>query len=251
MITAGLDIGSRTVALAVVDEGAVTLTAVEDATHEPLEQCRRLLKGRTYDRLVATGYGRHLARDHVADTVVTEILAFSVGARRLFPGARTILDVGGQDTKAIALAPSGRILDFHMNDRCAAGTGKFLEFMAQVLGLSLDDFCSAAQGARDAAEISSFCTVFAESEVTGLIAKNIPRGAIARGLHKAMGERAISLLKRVPIERDVVFCGGGARNQCLREILEEGLDLPLLVPEDPQTVGAIGAALCADDRGAF
>jgi predicted CoA-substrate-specific enzyme activase len=158
-----------------------------------------------------------------------------------------VLDIGGQDTKAILLSPRGDVADFQMNDRCAAGTGKFMEVMASALHLSMDDLWRSALSARQAAEITSFCTVFAESEVTGLIARNTPRDAIARGLHEAMCERALALLKRVGIEREVVFAGGVALNGCVRALLEERLGFPLLVPENPQIVGALGAALSAFD----
>ncbi|MDI6874019.1 acyl-CoA dehydratase activase [Candidatus Solincola sp.] len=248
MRTAGLDIGSRTIALVEMEDGEISFSQVVDTTFDPLEQCRRLLEDRDFDLLVATGYGRHLAQANFAHRVVTEIKAFALGCHYLFPECRTILDIGGQDTKAISVGPRGKVVDFQMNDRCAAGTGKFLEVMASALGLSLQGFGEVAMEANEEVKISSMCTVFAESEVTGLIARGTPRPLIARGLHEAVCDRAAALLKRVGVRRELVFAGGVARNPCLKALLEERLGFPLLVPENPQIVGALGAALSAHEE---
>ena len=242
---AGLDIGSRTIALVEMDGEGIHHSRVVETTFDPLLQCRLLLEERSFDLLVATGYGRHLAQANFADRTVTEIKAFALGCHSIFPQCRTILDIGGQDTKAISLGQQGKVADFQMNDRCAAGTGKFLEVMAAAMGLSLGDMGNIAMQTSSEVKISSMCTVFAESEVTGLIARGIPRPEIARGLHEAICDRATALLKRVGVEKEVVFAGGVARNPCLRSLLEERLGLPLLVPDDPQIVGALGAALSA------
>ncbi len=245
MAIGGLDIGSRTIALVEMDGDRLLRGEVVATTFDPLEQCRRLLEDRSFEVLVATGYGRHLAQANFADSTITEIKAFALGCHRLFPQCRTILDIGGQDTKAISLAPGGKVADFQMNDRCAAGTGKFLEVMAAAMGLSIEEMGRIALETEAEVKISSMCTVFAESEVTGLIARGTPRPEIARGLHEAICDRAVSLLKRVGVEREVVFAGGVARNPCLRALLEKRLGLPLLIPENPQLVGAMGAALSA------
>jgi (R)-2-hydroxyacyl-CoA dehydratese activating ATPase len=245
MTIGGLDIGSRTIALVEMDDGDMVCSEVVETTFDPLEQCRLLLEDRDLDVLVATGYGRHLAQANFADRTITEIKAFALGCHRFFPACRTILDIGGQDTKAISLGPGGKVSDFQMNDRCAAGTGKFLEVMASAMGLSLQEMGRIALETEAEVKISSMCTVFAESEVTGLIARGTPRPEIARGLHEAICDRAVSLLKRVGVEREVVFAGGVARNPCLASLLEKRLGLPLLIPDDPQIVGALGAALSA------
>jgi len=245
MTIAGLDIGSRTIALVEMDDGDIVFSNVIETTFDPLEQCRLLLSDHSFDLLVATGYGRHLAQANFADRTITEIKAFALGCHDFFPQCRTILDIGGQDTKAISLGQQGKVADFQMNDRCAAGTGKFLEVMAAAMGLSLEEMGRIAMETDSEVKISSMCTVFAESEVTGLIARGVPRPEIARGLHEAICDRAVSLLKRVGVEREVVFAGGVARNPCLRSLLEERLGLPMLVPENPQIVGALGAALSA------
>ncbi|MBN2026467.1 MAG: 3-hydroxyacyl-ACP dehydratase [Actinobacteria bacterium] len=246
---AGLDIGSRTIALVEMDGEGIHYSRVVETTFDPLEQCRILLEKRSFDLLVATGYGRHLAQANFADRTITEIKAFALGCHSIFPQCRTILDIGGQDTKAISLGQLGKVADFQMNDRCAAGTGKFLEVMAAAMGLSLEEMGNIAMETSSEVKISSMCTVFAESEVTGLIARGVPRPEIARGLHEAICDRATALLKRVGVEREVVFAGGVARNPCLRSLLEERLGLPLLVPEDPQIVGALGAALSGRASG--
>ena len=248
MTIAGLDIGSRTIALVVIDDGNIVRSEVVETTFDPLEQCRLLLEDRGFDILVATGYGRHLAQANFADQTITEIKAFALGCHHIFSACRTILDIGGQDTKAISLGPGGKVADFQMNDRCAAGTGKFLEVMASAMRLSLEEMGRIALETEAEVKISSMCTVFAESEVTGLIARGTPRPEIARGLHEAICDRAVSLLKRVGVEREVVFAGGVARNPCLASLLEKRLGLPLLIPDNPQIVGALGAALSAQNR---
>ena len=170
---AGLDIGSRTIALVEWDGGQVSRSEVVDTGTDPLGNARALVNGRAYDRLVATGYGRHLAAEReLADTVISEIKAYGLGAHFLYPDVGTVLDIGGQDSKAIRVGPAGRVLRFEMNDRCAAGTGRFLENMAHTLGMTVDEFGPHALAAGgQAVRISSMCTVFAESEVVSLIAR--------------------------------------------------------------------------------
>jgi len=171
MRCAGIDIGSRTIEVAVVKDGRVVETRQGDSGFDPLKEALKLLDGAKHDRLMATGYGRHLLEVALDASTVTEIKAYAVGARFLVPQARTILDIGGQDSKAISLHESGRVLKFEMNDRCAAGTGKFLEVMARALGFPIEEFGIQALKAKKDIQISSMCTVFAESEVTSLLAK--------------------------------------------------------------------------------
>ena len=173
-LVAGIDIGSRSIELVLLQDGQVVHWDLLPTTFDPLGQCRSLLERVRADRIVATGYGRKLLRenlDHPEITVITEIQAYALGARRLYPEVRTILDIGGQDTKAIALTPTGKVAKFEMNDRCAAGTGKFLEFMATALQVALVDFGCFALTADKRIQINSMCTVFAESEATSLMAR--------------------------------------------------------------------------------
>jgi len=247
---AGLDIGSRTISLVELEEGRITDFAVLDTGVNPLERCRGLLSGKEYARLVATGYGRHLAAAHFAEEVISEISALARGAHHLYPDARTVIDVGGQDSKVIALTSRGRVRKFEMNDRCAAGTGRFLEMMALAMGLSIEELGPHALAARDGAvPISSMCTVFAESEVVSLIAQGEDTRRIALGLHRAIGRRIANLARRVGVQAPVVFVGGVALNPCMQRVLAEGLGQRLIVPPEPQIVGALGAALQAQTRG--
>jgi (R)-2-hydroxyacyl-CoA dehydratese activating ATPase len=247
MRTAGIDIGSRTIKLVVVEGKEVIASLVTDTTHEPLEQCRRLTDQVRFDRILATGYGRHFFETEYDVPTVTEIKAFAKGAKSLFPGCRTILDIGGQDTKAIALNEKGRITKFEMNDRCAAGTGLFLEIIAKALGYDLEAFGREAFRAKGQIQINSMCTVFAQSEVTSLVAKRQKREDIARGIHLAILNRTLSLLKRVSTEPDIVFAGGVAQNPCLTELLDDALGHKVKIPENPQVVGAYGAAMLAQE----
>ena len=248
MRSVGIDIGSRTVELVVVQGGKIVETRQADSGFDPLSQARELLDGVNHDHMMATGYGRHLFELAFDGPTVTEIKAYAVGAKTLFPQVRTILDIGGQDSKAIALNGSGRVIKFEMNDRCAAGTGKFLEIMAHTLGYSLGQFGVGALEATNGMQISSMCTVFAESEVTSLVAKGEDRQDIALGLHRSVVRRAVSMLKRVAVNKPIVFAGGVARNPCMRNLLEEALDTDLVVPENPQMVGALGAAILGKEN---
>jgi (R)-2-hydroxyacyl-CoA dehydratese activating ATPase len=170
-------------------------------------------------------------------------VGIDIGSRYLFPEARTVLDIGGQDTKVILLGENGKVAKFEMNDRCAAGTGKFLEFMATTLQIPLESFGDFALQGNKRIQISSMCTVFAESEATSLMARGERPENIAMGLHLAIVQRTLSMLGRVGKEAPLVFAGGVAHNPCVRTLLEEELKFIPHVPKNPDMVGAIGAAL--------
>jgi (R)-2-hydroxyacyl-CoA dehydratese activating ATPase len=249
MRAAGLDIGSRTVELAVVDgAGALVHAARIDTTPALGADCARLLGESEYDVLLVTGYGRALAEVHFAAPTVTEIKAHARGAWALHPGCRTVLDIGGQDTKVIALDERGRVAKFEMNDRCAAGAGKFLEMMAAALGYAIGDFGTAALAVASDLKLSSMCAVFAESEVIGLVTQGRRREEIARAVHEAIHRRTLAMLRRLGAQGPLCFCGGAARNPCLVRLLEVELQQPVHVPADPDMVGAYGAALLAAER---
>jgi predicted CoA-substrate-specific enzyme activase len=198
---AGIDIGSRSIELVVLNGGGPVHQVKAPTTFDPLAQCKRLMRDVSVGRVVATGYGRKLFADFAREmdvTTITEIQAYALGARFLFPEARTVLDIGGQDTKVISLLPNGKVGKFEMNDRCAAGTGKFLEFMATALQVPLDSFGEFALLSDKRIQINSMCTVFA---------------------------------------------GGVAHNACVSKVIEEQLEESLLIPESPDMVGALGAAL--------
>jgi len=247
---AGIDIGSRAIKLVVADEdGNVRESYRSDTGFDPMAAASELMDGVVYDRILATGYGRSLFEIAQEAPTVTEIKAHATGARACFPEARAVLDIGGQDSKAIALRENGKVKKFEMNDRCAAGTGKFLEIMARTLGFSIADFGREALAATEELNISSMCTVFAESEVTSLIARGQNRRAIARGLHASVIRRAAGMIKRVSSEGAIVFTGGVAQNPCMRKLLAEKLGRRIVTPEDPQMAGALGAALLASQDG--
>jgi predicted CoA-substrate-specific enzyme activase len=243
---AGIDIGSRSIELVVLNGGGPVHQVKVPTTFDPLAQCKRLMGEVSPGRVVATGYGRKLFADFAGGmevTTITEIQAYALGARFFFPEARTVLDIGGQDTKVISLLPNGRVGKFEMNDRCAAGTGKFLEFMATALQVPLESFGEFALGSDRRIQINSMCTVFAESEATSLMARGEKAENIAMGLHLAIVQRTLAMLRRVGMELPLVFAGGVAHNACVRRVIEEQLELPLLIPESPDMVGALGAAL--------
>lgn len=248
-ITAGIDIGSRSIELVVLNGAGPIKEIKVPTTFDPMAQCRKLIKDLKVRKIVATGYGRKLFLDSTARDLdvaaITEIQAYALGAGFLYPHVRTVLDIGGQDTKVILLAPNGKVAKFEMNDRCAAGTGKFLEFMATALQIPLESFGRFALKSDKRIQINSMCTVFAESEATSLMARGERPENIAMGLHLAIVQRTAAMLGRIGMEPPIVFAGGVAHNPCVRKALEEHLGHPLIVPENPDMVGALGAALYA------
>jgi (R)-2-hydroxyacyl-CoA dehydratese activating ATPase len=245
MTVCGIDVGSRTIKVVVLDTGSrkvVEFRKVE-TTYSPMEQCLKVLSGLPIERTVATGYGRKLLQEHLGSECITEILAHALGARSEFPNCRSVLDIGGQDTKAIALDSLGRVGKFEMNDRCAAGTGKFLEFMATSFQIPIEKFGSYAMQGKPGLSINSMCTVFAESEATSLMAGGHRAQDIALALHQSVVKRSLSMLKRVSVNAPLVFSGGVARNSCVAALIEKELRAPVFVAAEPDMLGALGAAL--------
>ena len=247
MLTAGLDIGSRTIALVEWDGRRAAREEVVLTGTDPLRNSLRLIGSRSYDRLVATGYGRHLAAEKaLAHEVITEIRAYATGAFHLYPDVGTVLDIGGQDSKAILVGPEGKPLQFEMNDRCAAGTGRFLENMAGALEMDVEALGRHALAAGgESVRLSSMCTVFAESEVVSLMSRGADSRKVALGIHQAIADRVAAMVRRVGVRERFVFAGGVALNPCLQQLLSGQLRVPLTVPDNPQTVGALGAAIHA------
>jgi len=247
--TAGVDVGS-TLTKVVVHNGDFLASVTDRTEVDYVRAAARLLSealdraGRKPDELacvVATGYGRR--RLPFADRQITEITCHARGVREIFPGARTIIDVGGQDAKGIKLAPSGKVADFVMNDKCAAGTGRFLEVMAATLGLSIDELGRQGLGAASAASVSSVCTVFAQQEVAQHLAGGVPVEDVLAGLHAALASRILVMVRRLRVEPQVILTGGCARNPNLVRALADRLGADIVTPPDPLLTGALGAAL--------
>ena len=247
MLTAGLDIGSRTIALVEWDGKQTVRNEVVYTGTDPLANSKKIIRKNVYDRLVSTGYGRHLAAEHsLSDSVITEIKAYAIGAYSLFPDVRTVLDIGGQDCKVILVGQGGETLNFEMNDKCAAGTGRFLENMATALGLDIEELGShALKSEGKAITLSSMCTVFAESEVVSLIGRGEDSRRVALGIHQSIVSRVSAMVRKIGIHERFVFAGGVAQNPCMQQLLARDLDVKLTIPDNPQIVGALGAAVHA------
>lgn len=255
MPVAGIDVGSLTAEVVVFDKGKVLNSVIlptgansRGAAEKAMEKALHGsgLEKSDLEYVVATGYGR--VSIDFASKRITEITCHGRGAYFLDPSVRTVIDIGGQDSKVILMGDNGRVLDFAMNDKCAAGTGRFLEVMAQALEVELENLAELSNQAKETVSISSMCTVFAESEVVSLIARGLPREDIARGLHQAIADRTAGLVRRVGLEEKVMITGGVAKNAAVVKALNEKLNINLLVPEEPQIVGALGAALLAQDE---
>lgn len=253
---AGVDVGSTQTKAVVVDEdknivgrslidtGANVVLAAETSFAQALQQCG--IGEEEVDYVVGTGYGRY--RVTFGNTQVTEISCHGRGAVHMFPGTRTVVDMGGQDTKAISVSPIGEIVDFCMNDKCAAGTGRFLGAAAAALEIPLDELGPTALGHSRAVRISTTCTVFAESEVLSWLGKGKKMEDILWGVHESIASRSAGLLRRVGIQEEVTFTGGVTRNSAMVEALQQRLGLTLNIGEDSHYMGALGAALFALDH---
>jgi predicted CoA-substrate-specific enzyme activase len=257
-LVAGVDIGSTTAKAVLLEDSrpvssSITLTGAdcEAAAKKALELALEKInkKRENIQYVVATGYGRR-AIDFGNETI-TEISANAKGATYLGSEkgqVKSIIDVGGQDTKAIILDDKGRITNFIMNDKCAAGTGRFLEVIAKVLDESMNHFVELSLMSKSPVSINSTCTVFAESEVISLIAKKVPKQDIIAGIHKSVAKRIADLARAAGVKPVVFFDGGGAINQALKMAIERELGYEVFVPEHPQIVVALGAALIAYEK---
>jgi predicted CoA-substrate-specific enzyme activase len=250
---AGIDVGSLTTEVVIIDSdrvivassivptGARSTRAVEEAMTRALTDAQ--IAKTDLASVVSTGYGRENVEGREKD--VTEITCHARGAHFLFPTTQFVLDVGGQDSKAISLDGEGRVADFAMNDKCAAGTGRFLEVMARALEIELEDMGDLAAQATRELTISSMCTVFAESEVISLLSRGETVPDIVAGLSRAISERIRSMAQRVGIRGEVTMTGGVAKNLAVVRALEEVCGRKFNIPSEPQIVGALGAALIA------
>jgi predicted CoA-substrate-specific enzyme activase len=252
MLSIGLDIGSITTKIAVMKDKEILGTDVSFTGYNPEKAWKEIidrmlahlsLKELSIDRIVSTGYGRNNVS--IAHKKITEIICHAEGAKYFMPNVRSVIDIGGQDSKFIRIDDKGSVADFVMNDKCSAGTGRFLEVMARALEVPLDEFGALSGRAKNTARISSMCTVFAESEVISLISKGESRENIIAGIHDSIASRMISMMGRSGVVKPVVMTGGVAKNIGIRRALEKRLGLTLDVPMTAQVNGAIGAALLA------
>ncbi len=253
---AGVDVGStqtkavvineerQIVSRALIDTGANVVLAAENAYVEALKD--GAIREEEVEYIVGTGYGRYKVT--FGDTQITEISCHGRGSVHMFPGTRTVVDMGGQDTKAIRVSPTGEIVDFCMNDKCAAGTGRFLGAAAAALEIPLGELGVVALRAEKAVKISTTCTVFAESEVVSWLGKGKKIEDILLGVHQSIVSRSLGLMRRVGIEREVTFTGGVTRNIGVVTVLNDMLGFAVNVSEESHYMGALGAALFAMDR---
>ena len=251
----GVDIGSLTAKSVVVDADSRIASYIviqgkivdEAAAVASLEQAlgKAHLSRQDVDFLVTTGYGRSMVS--FGDKTITEISCHARGARYLSEGVRTVIDIGGQDSKVIVLDGGGSVVNFAMNDKCAAGTGRFLEVMAGALDVPLEEMGGLSLKSTNPAQISSICTVFAESEVISMKARGRSKLDIISGIHEAIGRRMHSMINQAGMKPPVVMSGGVAKNVGVVRVLERLLETKIIVPPEPQIVGALGAALFALD----
>ena len=251
---AGIDLGSTMTKVVIIDGSEKVLASVVQHTGaEHRRLANRVMEealgkaGLSVDNIayvIATGYGR--INVPFADKQITELTCHARGVAFFFPKARTAIDIGGQDAKALKIK-DGKLVDFVMSDKCAAGTGRFLEVIAQALGLKLEDLGPLSLKSTRKVTISNICTVFAQQEVVGQLSAGAALEDVVAGLHDAIAGRVARMTRRLKVEPEVVFTGGVAKNAGVVKALEENLGCPVLVPSDPLLSGAIGAALIASE----
>ena len=257
-IVAGIDVGSLTTKALLMDaaekrkilsfriirSGGAFRTAADGAVEEALKLAGLQLKDIRH--AVSTGYGREIVG--FSNSRVTEITCHARGAKHLLPEAHTVIDIGGQDSKVIRLDDRGGVENFTMNDKCAAGTGRFLEVMASALEVEIGKLGELSAQSKQQVKVSSMCTVFAESEVISLLSKECSKADIAAAIHDAIARRIMGMVSQLGLRQKVVMVGGVAKNSGVVRSLERMLGTTFLIPEEPQITGALGAALIAAER---
>jgi predicted CoA-substrate-specific enzyme activase len=256
MYGAGVDVGSTQTKAVIVDESRTIVARVliptganvSRAGETAFLEAGRLagLAREAVGYVVGTGYGRYKVT--FGDTQITEITCHARGAHWLFPATRTVIDMGGQDTKAIKVGADGSVVDFSMNDKCAAGTGRFLSAAADVTGVGLDEIGPLALEATQPVRLTSVCTVFVESDIMSYLAQRKKVEDILGGVHKAIAARTMALVRRVGLDDEITFTGGVSRNVGMVRALETVLGKPINVSAEGHFVGALGAALFALER---
>jgi len=247
----GVDLGSRSTKCVIIDRNCKFLSGLCRTSDTDPDKLVNTMIGELLTQLnikredikyiVSTGYGRESLI--CSDKKITEITCHGAGANHFFPGTGTVIDIGGQDSKIISINEKGKPFDFVMNDKCAAGTGKFIEMMSRTLNVPLEDLAEYDERAKKNISINSICTVFAESEVISLMAEKESKENIIRGLHRGVAERTLGLVERVGMRPEVTMTGGVARNRGVVRAIERSLNIKLNVPEEPELTGAFGAAI--------
>jgi predicted CoA-substrate-specific enzyme activase len=255
MSVAGIDIGAGTAKIVILEDNTIITSsvvpvggnvsrAVEEVTASALDGTGLSVNELEY--VVSTGYGRDAAT--FANHSTTEIICHATGIHFLMPHVKTIIDIGAQDSKVIRINDEGKVINFVMNDKCAAGTGRFLEVMANVLGLELSEMGPTALTSKNPCTISSTCTVFAETEVISLRAQGKTIEDLIAGIHRAMASRIIVMSSGIKLDQETAFTGGVAKNVGVQKVLEELGNVKCIIPVEPQKTGALGAALIAQTR---
>ncbi len=257
MLVGGCDVGSATGKAVIMKDGEIISYVIIPSTTKPEVTARTVMDEaiekaglsliEDLDYIVGTGYGR--LKVPFANENVSEITCHARGAHWLSPTVRTVVDIGGQDCKVMSIDEKGKVLEFVMNDRCAAGTGRFFEAMARVLDCGLEGLSSLSLQGKNPATITSQCSVFAESEVVTLVNEGVELVDIVAGLHTSIAGRLNAMVRKVGLVEDLALTGGCAKNDGLAKALEEKLGVAVKkLPQDPQIAGAIGAALIAEER---
>ncbi len=258
LLAAGVDVGAATAKAAILN-GTKLISSHVMPTGENVKNAADAVMKQVLDKagvsindigyIVATGYGRR--KVEFANEVMTELSCHAKGVNVVIPQARTVIDIGGQDSKVISIDENGNIANFAMNDKCAAGTGRFLEVMAKALNASIEEIGPISLNGMAPCRISSTCTVFAESEMVTLRAEGESRENILAGIHAAMAHRVVIMGNAVGFKNQIVFTGGVARNTGMKKALQDRIGKEIFVPEDPQIIGALGAAIIARERANY
>lgn len=252
MITAGIDMGSKTIKVVILKDGEIIGKSIAMAGFESREATEKAFAEALEDAgiamddikgIVATGAGRKNAP--YTDRDITEVGADAKGVLKSFPAARTVIDVGAEEGRAIRCNDAGKVLDFALNEKCAAGAGAFTEAMSRALEVSVEELGRMSLSSKSATPMNAQCAVFAESEVVSLLHNKVPKEDVSRAVHDAIASRIVSLARKVGFEPDVVLIGGVAHNIGFVDSLERALECKVTIPDDPEYIGAYGAALAA------
>jgi len=255
MITAGIDMGAKYIKVVLLKDGVVQGRAIAATGFEPtasaLECFERATKESSVDKssivhITSTGAGRKAAPN--VDSDITDVSATAKGVVHLMKGVRTVIDVGAEEGRGIKIEADGKVVDFAVNEKCAAGAGAFAEAMSRALEVSIGEFGQLSLKSEKTIPMNAQCAVFAESEVVSLVHAKTPKHDIARSVHDAIASRIVSMVRRVGIEKEVALVGGVSHNPGFEDSLNRGLEMQVIVPEYPEYVGALGAAVVACER---